>query len=809
MAGPVVFVVFVLAIQIASLMSPDYIWDDLVWYWTYRVNGTEALFHFLNQVGHPSFWPFLDFAYRAFGVHATLPTTVIALIFHAASAILLWRLMSFIGTGRISSFLACVFYLSSPYYFNRGTVSHYFYDIFMFLWLFSVYLGAPHWEGRFRRLFIAPVFQILSFGLPTLIMLEPFRLMVYRGLCERDYRKLAMSVGPYWLVASICAITGYFVFKPSGYYEGYNQLNFSPMHILEGVFDYVLFLPKVFYFHAENAFFILRQPFDWPLVILSAAIALAVARMMPASETKLGSRNTSLLLLMTVLLFLMGAAPYILAGRSPAPGEFNSRLFYVSGFGCVVMASIMLAKIPSARGRFLIVSGLITLFLMSSFQQGKSYMYDYLIRQTVLSQLRSNVPKLGKGDMARQDMFIGLTAESPFWELSVQNRLYSPAEFSVPLNFEMHPEHGKWFVYYLDYRYFFPPDYILPPRDCAFAAHDRRPCPEYYVLTEYKVNVKESGITNFSFLRLFSESFLADKPVEIGHLVFLTEPRPMNINAMAARWFRKLAEEGDAAAQNKLGLMYLNGFSDIQRDNGRAFEWFQKSAAQGDLDGRLNVGLMYLQGRGVEKDDEVAAQLIYSAAKEGNATAQYNYGFLCEMGLGVAKSEAEAFAWYLKAAEQGQVLAQSRVGLMYARGAGTSRSMAAAVHWLRKAADKNDRNAQYALATMFSEGDGVSRDIQAAISLFRKSADQGFSPAQFSLGVLYQHGAGVRRDDHESYFWYQLAARYAETSRQREIAEQAGRSFARLIIEHDRKGLNERVRNWRPQQPELSPAWDN
>src|SRR3989344_6478099 len=260
--GLVVFALFVLTSQIASLMSPDYIWDDLVWYWTYKVNGTETLFHFLNQVGHPTFWPFLDFAYRAFGAHATFPTTVIALTFHTANAVLMWRLISFLKAGHIPAFLAFVFYLLSPYYFNRGTVSHYFYDIFMFCWLFSVYVGAPRQAGRFRRLVIAPVFQILSFGLPTLIMLEPFRLMVYWRLCGRDYRMLARSVALYWIVAGIGAIAAYLALRPSGYYEGYNQLNFSVMHILEGVFDYVVFLPKAFYFHVENAFSILRQPFD-------------------------------------------------------------------------------------------------------------------------------------------------------------------------------------------------------------------------------------------------------------------------------------------------------------------------------------------------------------------------------------------------------------------------------------------------------------------------------------------------------------------------------------------------------------------
>lgn len=805
----VVFVLFVLATLIAPLMSPDYIWDDLVWYWTYRVDGTEALFHYLNQVGHPAFWPFLDFPYRIFGAHATFPTTVISLAFHYANAFLIWRLMCLLGTGRIPAFLTFVFYLLSPFYFNRGTVSHYFYDVFMFLWLLSVYMGAPGKTSQIKRLVVAPVCQILSFGLPTLIMLEPFRLMVHGGICRGDFRKTARSLLPYWAIAGVCMIAAYFMFKPSGYYEGYNRLDFDVDRIFYGISEYVLYLPKAISFHVENALSVLQQPLDWPFMALLALVTITFIRLMPASEQQITNKNTKVLLFISLVLLLFGAAPYVLASRYPAPGEFNSRLFYVSGVGCVIAGSIALAKIPSPNIRVLIVSSIVTLCLVSGLQQGKAYMYDYLIRQSVLTQIRDNMSILGSGKTAYRDMYIGLNAEPPFWELTVQNRLYGPMEFSVPLNIEQRSDRGRWFVQYLDYRSFLAPDYILPPHECTIAAHDRHPCPEHYLLMKYSLNVNESGVANFSFLRLYYESFLVAKPMRIGHLATLTEPRSMNINAMAARWFRKQAEEGDAEAQNKLGLMYLDGFSDISRDDAKAFEWFQKSSAQGELDARLNVGLMYLHGRGVGKNHDMAARLIYSAAKDGNATAQYNYGLLCEQGLDDASGEKEAFAWYLRAAEQGHVLAQARIGFMYALGAGTIQDDALALKWMLKAVDKHDRNAQYSLALMYYEGRGVAQDARKAIELFRNAADQGHAPAQFSLAMAYQHGVSVTKDDAESYFWYRLALRYSVTPDERRKAKLGGVTVARHLAAHAIRKLDERARIWRPVAPSQLPSWFN
>lgn len=800
-------ILFILSSQVAPLMSQDYIWDDLIWYWTYSRGGTKLLFDYLDQVGHPSFWPFLDLAYRTFGAGATLPTTIVSLAFHTANAFLVARLTYFLGVGRIPAYLAFAFYLTSPYYFNRGTVSHYFYDVFMFLWLSSVYLGAPGRTTRFRQAIVAPVFQILSCGLPTLIMLEPFRLMVYAGLCGRDYRKLVRSVAPYWAIAFVCAMGAYFLFKPEGYYEGYNRLRFSIPLVLQGMSDYVTYLPKALYFHLENAWALLRQPLDWPFIALLIVAGAGFARMMPVADPKVANRNTATMLLMSALLFTSGALPYVLAGRTLTPGNFDSRLFFVSGFACVTAGSIALARIPFVRARILLVSVLVSLFLISGFQQGKAYMYDYLVRQTVLSGIRAYMQGPERGEQASQDMLIGLTAEPAFWKLTSQNRIYTPPEFSVPLNMDEQGRHGRWFVYYLDFRFFSPPDYVLPPRECAFAAHDRQPCPKHFLVMEYKVNVAESGIANFSFTRILFESFLTDRPMRIGRLAVLIEPRPMNVNAMAARWFLKEAEEGNADAQNWVGLMYLDGFAGMPRDDVRAFGWFQKSSAQGNLHARINLGLMYLRGRGVEKNDELAAQLIRTAAEQGNATAQYNYGLLCERGLCGAYGETEAFTWHLKAAEQDHVLAQARVGSMYARGAGTTRDQAMALKWLRKAADMNNVDAQYALALMLHQGDGVAKDIPVAFGLFRDAAEQGHAAAQFSLATLYEHGVGISKDVAESYFWYQLASRYGNTPDARKKAQQAAAAIAAQLAEDDIKTLNRRLEGWRPVGRDRQSVW--
>jgi len=803
--GILFFILFVVASQIASLSSPSYIWDDLVWYWTYHIDGGGALFNLLTQVGHPAFWPFIDFAYREFGEHATLPTTIIALMFHTANSVLVFNLMHYLRAGRVAAFLAFVLYLISPYYFNRGTVSHYFYDIFMFFFLFSIYLGAPNQKSRFKRLIAAPVFLVLYFGLPTLVMLEPLRLAMHWELCKHDWRKTIGSITFYWFVAMVCAATAFVVFKPSGYYEGYNDLKFNIGHLLNGVIDYLLYIPKALLFHANNVLTLLKQPLDWPFLLVLATVAFFAIHAMPVPEKKAPKGNATFLLLTGTALLFLGSVPYVLAGRSPSPEDFNSRLFFVSGLGLTIVMSVALARIHSARNRILLMSVLVGFFLVSGFQQAKAYMYDHVVRQSVLAGLRSGETDAGPFGRSDQDIFVVLVSDPPLWELFTQRRMMTHMELSVPMNIKTHAGRGKRFVYYYDARDFSPPDYFIPPRECSLAAHDRYPCPDSYVIAMYQLD-KDKSLTHFSFLELLHESFLADKPMPIGHLEFTTKPSPMDTDAMAVRWYRKSAEEGISGAQNSLGLMYLEGFTSVPQDDRRAFEWFRKSAAQGILDARLNLGVMYLEGRGVEKNEEIAAQLISSAAQDGYTRAEYNLGVLYEQGRGVPRNEAEAFRWYLKAAEQDNVPAQSRVGLMYARGMGTPRDDVEAVRWLRKAADKNDKIAQYVMGIMLAEGRGVARDFQAAAALFTESANQGYPQALSSLGYIYERGIGVPKNHGESYFWYQLASRYGDAEVQKS-ASQASRSIGVSLAVIDKKALDERADQWRPAKPKKLPLW--
>ena len=58
-------------------------------------------------------------------------------------------------------------------------------------------------------------------------------------------------------------------------------------------------------------------------------------------------------------------------------------------------------------------------------------------------------------------------------------------------------------------------------------------------------------------------------------------------DAEAVRWFKLAAEQGYAAAQRSLGLMYVTG-TGVPKNLVRAYVWFSVAAAQGFPDAREN-----------------------------------------------------------------------------------------------------------------------------------------------------------------------------------------------------------------------------
>ncbi len=82
-----------------------------------------------------------------------------------------------------------------------------------------------------------------------------------------------------------------------------------------------------------------------------------------------------------------------------------------------------------------------------------------------------------------------------------------------------------------------------------------------------------------------------------------------------------LAEQGDAEAQNYLGIHHYLGLG-VNRDLMSAAKWYGLAAKQGYADAQRNYGNMFYEGTGVRQDFYTAYIWYFAASRQGNENAK-------------------------------------------------------------------------------------------------------------------------------------------------------------------------------------------
>ena len=85
----------------------------------------------------------------------------------------------------------------------------------------------------------------------------------------------------------------------------------------------------------------------------------------------------------------------------------------------------------------------------------------------------------------------------------------------------------------------------------------------------------------------------------------------------AVKEWRPLADEGVAAAQFNIGLMYYDGHG-VPLDYAQAAVWFTKAAEQDYTKAQYDLGAMYGVGKGVKRDYVQAYKWLNLCAAKGD-----------------------------------------------------------------------------------------------------------------------------------------------------------------------------------------------
>ena len=260
----------------------------------------------------------------------------------------------------------------------------------------------------------------------------------------------------------------------------------------------------------------------------------------------------------------------------------------------------------------------------------------------------------------------------------------------------------------------------------------------------------------------------------------------------AVQLFLPIASKGNADAQFYLGFIFDEGLPSLRIGNSisgsarlgvaidyvEASKWYKLSADQGHAEAAGNLAQLYYEGRGVQKNLQVAQNLLRQGAEKGDPGSQWNLGVAYFKG-DFQKDYAQALYWFKALIDNNRIsLARNHeplmsnkasalgfIGLIYENGGfGVVKNIAEAVQWYGLSAGVGDHFSQYRLGLLYLDGGGtaVRQDFKRALTLFELSAKQGYSPAQTAIGDSYYFGDGVKQDLAQAAYWYQLAADQGE-----------------------------------------------
>ena len=165
--------------------------------------------------------------------------------------------------------------------------------------------------------------------------------------------------------------------------------------------------------------------------------------------------------------------------------------------------------------------------------------------------------------------------------------------------------------------------------------------------------------------------------------------------ATANSVYRKLAEQGDVRASNRLGYFFEIGYC-AKRDWLEAAKWFGKGLFSGDETATMSLGYIGRMWRFMYPKSplpQIIYETIEKAAEAGNAVSQFslaniNYP-IGDPSFDESKGNLrEALKWYQRAADQGDVDAMAVLGLAYFEGVGVRQDYVEAHSWYNLAASR-------------------------------------------------------------------------------------------------------------------------
>ena len=194
--------------------------------------------------------------------------------------------------------------------------------------------------------------------------------------------------------------------------------------------------------------------------------------------------------------------------------------------------------------------------------------------------------------------------------------------------------------------------------------------------------------------------------------------------AKAAQAIIGAAADNVVDAQALLGQILLDG-KGIERDPQLALVWFEIASRNGHLMARNMLGRCFEHGWGCSADAAKAAGHYELAAKAGLDWSLYNLANLLATGRGVVQNQQRALQCYRDAAQMGHAKSMNLLGRYLEDGLFCPQDVTAAYDWYRRSAEGGDFRGQFSHAAVLADH-GMTDEALAWLQLALANGNLNF-----------------------------------------------------------------------------------
>jgi hypothetical protein len=341
--------------SLPGLLARGLMGDDWTVHYTYWTEGLAGVTHSMWIVAHGGYSVPMGMFVVLGQDTPNVVTRIAGLGFHLLNGILLYRVLrSPPQTRPIAALATALFYLS-PFCAIRLTLNA-VYDFFLFFYLLSyVLMYSP---SRWLR-WLAPVCLFFSLSLETLIALEPLRLLCVYAMSERWRQRITRLI-PFGIAIAAVIVLRFTIMGKSGHYVSQYAVLHDFTAIKASFFTHLNALVAAVPYAQARGFELMGR--NVSLIVVCATVALFAllgARLLRTEWLlrSVASRgNAVLLAFLGASIVALGTLPYAMAGIYGDATRSESRLFFPSQFGALLLLATAIQCVPVARLRAAIVA---------------------------------------------------------------------------------------------------------------------------------------------------------------------------------------------------------------------------------------------------------------------------------------------------------------------------------------------------------------------------------------------------------------------------------------------------------------------